>query len=102
MAREKDGKWKKGQSANPGGRGREVFNLRDMCREYGDEAVTVVVGHMRGADQKLSLAAAKEILDRGFGKPIQQVTGPDGGPVTTAIQVTYAGLVDDTEPDAKG
>lgn len=63
--------------------------LSEAAREHSPEALRVLVEALR--DPNTALAAAKEILDRGFGRPAQavEITGEDGGPV----QVTRIELV---------
>lgn len=83
----------KGQSGNPGGRPKAVMpdgrTLSEAAREHSPEALRVLVEALGNPDT--ALAAAKEILDRGFGRPAQavEITGEDGGPV----QVTRIELV---------
>jgi hypothetical protein len=43
------------------------------------------------AANKQSVDAIKLLLERGYGKPVQAISGPDGG----AIQVSFAALVAD-------
>lgn len=64
----------KGKSGNPRGRPRVDFELRDAARLYGQEAIDKLVELMRGDDLRVAQAAARELLDRGFGKPAQSVT----------------------------
>lgn len=85
----------KGQSGNPGGRPKAVMpdgrTLAEAAREHSPEALRVLVEAL--SDPDTALAAAKEILDRGFGRPAQAVelTGEGGGPIpVTAIQLTAA------------
>jgi len=63
--------------------------LSEAAREHSPEALRVLVDALSNPDT--ALAAAKEILDRGFGRPAQavEITGEDGGPV----QVTRIELV---------
>jgi len=55
--------------------------LSEAAREHSPEALRVLVEALGNPDT--ALAAAKEILDRGFGRPAQalEITGEDGGPV---------------------
>ncbi len=82
--------FKKGQSGNPGGRptekivtpSGEIVNLRELARSYTLEAVTVIANCIRSNDQKVALAASQTMLDRGWGRAAQAITGEDGeGPV---------------------
>lgn len=45
-----------------------------------------------GEDDKVRLSAAREMLDRGFGKPAQSMKhgGPDGGPIPFTFDMTGA------------
>ena len=58
-----------GQSGNPGGRPKVIANIREIAREYAPEAVLRLVELMRDEDPRVAVAACKEILDRGFGRP---------------------------------
>lgn len=63
--------WIKGQSGNPGGRPKEIAEVRDLSRQHTPEALATLLAIMRNADAKdaARVAAAKELLDRGWGKP---------------------------------
>lgn len=65
------GGFKKGQSGNPGGRSRQATDLAHWCREKSAEALERVYQLMQSNDEKVSLAAAQVLLDRGLGKPVQ-------------------------------
>ena len=68
--------WQKGGvSPNPGGRPAVIRDLREAAQGYSEEALTVLAGVMRDADAPpaAKVAAARELLDRGFGKAIQAV-----------------------------
>lgn len=49
--------------------------LGELLREHSYEAVDLIVGVMKDnhAPVKLRLIAAKEVLDRGFGKPVDRL-----------------------------
>ncbi|WP_104662840.1 DUF5681 domain-containing protein [Ensifer adhaerens] len=57
----------KGQSGNPGGRPK---GLAAKAREHADRALDVLTTALADADAKVRIAAAREILDRGYGKPV--------------------------------
>lgn len=57
----------KGQSGNPGGRPK---GIAAKAREYTDQALEVLVEGMADKDSRVRVAAAKEVLDRGWGKPL--------------------------------
>lgn len=59
--------FKPGQSGNPGGRPK---GLGAKAREYGDRCIEVLADALDSADVKTRIAAARELLDRGYGKPL--------------------------------
>ncbi len=70
------------QPGNPGGPGRPPGCLNKTTREvkalagdYGPGAISTLAGIMNDVEQPAAarISAAKELLDRGFGKPSQQV-----------------------------
>lgn len=67
--------FKPGQSGNPGGRSKENTALRDLCRTYTTEAVETLVDIFRDPAQEgnTRVAAIKEVLVRGHGKPAQEI-----------------------------
>lgn len=77
--------FQKGQSGNPGGRPKEDAEVKALARTAGPEAIEKLLELMRGDDRRTALAAAQALLDRGFGKPAQAITGDEGGPVELAV-----------------
>ena len=73
-----------GQSGNPGGRPKGIAAI---ARQHTDKAIEVLVNGMSSDDERVQIAAAKEILDRGYGK----------APVFTA---DLTGKLDDLDDDA--
>ena len=50
--------------------------IREVAQEYGSEAIDQLVKIMRkGKSEQTRVAAAKEILDRGYGKATQHLDG---------------------------
>ena len=66
-SRDETGRFPAGQSGNPGGRPKGIAAL---AREHKDKALEVLVAGLDNADAKVQIAAAREILDRGYGKPV--------------------------------
>lgn len=75
--------FKKGQVANPSGPTSQQMtawqDARRLARGKAHAAIDKLVKHMDDPDPKVSIAACKEILDRGLGKAVQQVDINDGG-----------------------
>lgn len=63
------GKFAPGAKANPGGRPKVVGLIRELAQSYGPEAFQRVIELMQSEDERVALAAAREILDRAYGKP---------------------------------
>lgn len=78
-----------GQSGNPNGRPKVDFEVRELAREHGREAVERLVEIMRGDNLSLARAACESLLDRGFGKPVQAVGIEAGGVPIQGITVTF-------------
>ena len=74
-----------------GGRKKGTLNkvtaeLKALTNQYGEEAVLSIVKLAREAEnEQTRLAAWKELLDRGWGKPAQAVVGDNDQPVAIEI-----------------
>ena len=70
----------KGQSGNPGGRPKEIAEVKELAREYTGKAVETLVSIMSDpkAPPAARVSAANALLDRGYGKPPQHLTGESG------------------------
>lgn len=76
------GRWLPGKSANPGGRPVGRGRLQALAAAHTEEAIDTLARLMReGQTDDVRLRAANAILDRGYGKPVQAISGDDGGPV---------------------
>lgn len=69
--------WKKGQSGNPAGRPpvpQEERDIRKMALKHADAALMTLVTALASDSQSAAVQAAKELLDRAFGKSTQHTT----------------------------
>jgi hypothetical protein len=72
------------------------FDLAMSARIYGLRALATMVEIMENpqAPLDLRLRASNDVLDRGFGKPVQstQISSPTGGPVESRLIVEFVGM----------
>lgn len=80
--------------AKTGGRKKGTPNkatasLKEMARQYTEEALEALVGVLRDSETDAAkVSAAKEILDRGYGKATTVVAGDDeGGPIRAITEI---------------
>jgi hypothetical protein len=67
------GQFLPGVGGNPNGRPRAQWDLPAMCRERTPKAVQVLTELLDDEDGRLRYMAAKELLDRGWGRAPQPV-----------------------------
>jgi hypothetical protein len=77
----------KGQSGNPGGRPKGIKELGELARANSKTAFERIVAMLDSPDERVVLAAAQEILNRGYGKPAQ------------AVDVTHRSAVEEIPED---
>lgn len=75
--RTEQGRFQKGVSGNPSGRRSDLAQYRDKCRQHTDEAIKTLVEALGDGDGRVRVAAAQALLDRGWGKPTQPISGDD-------------------------
>lgn len=76
----------KGVSGNPGGRP----SLPKWFKKKTDDALRNLIALMGSDDENISFQATKLILEHNLGKPVQAVSGVDGGPLIVQM-VNYGG-----------
>ena len=70
----------KGKSGNPGGRPKENAEVKALARKHCEAAIRLLAKLMKSRDQKVQLAAAQAMLDRGLGKPATVIVGDEDEP----------------------
>jgi hypothetical protein len=72
----------KGQSGNPGGRPKRVKELVELARAETLPTLKKIVWLRDNADdQRVQLAAARELFDRAWGRPTQPLAGDPERPI---------------------
>lgn len=89
--------FEKGKSGNPGGRAKrtqEEVDLIEACKKRTPAALEVICSIMEnGENERNRLSAAQYVIDRAYGKAVQQteLSGKDGEPFTIQI-VQFGGV----------
>lgn len=82
-----------GQSGNPAGRPKlpeDVKHVRELARQYTTEAIATLASVMADGSGPAKVAAANAMLDRGWGKAEQPITGvEDGAEIGLNLRVTF-------------
>lgn len=77
-----------------GSRNKQTLDVKEAAQEFTAEAVEALAKIMRSSESDAArVAAIKEILDRGHGKPKQSVeaTGPNGSALIPAVAIEFVG-----------
>src|SRR5204863_7308561 len=87
------GQWLPGASPNPGGRPKIIEDIRDLAREHTETAINTLVQIAEsGKQESARVAAASALLDRGWGKPTQPLSGDLAMPPIGASATAVAAL----------
>lgn len=78
-----------GQSGNPNGRRPVLKQIQELAQQHSEMAFAKIIELCGSDDEKVALAAAREILDRGYGKPAQamELSGQGGAPLAAVLQI---------------
>lgn len=74
-----------------GGRTEEGERLRKACRKVTEKAVRAWIEALEAQDaegapdHEVRIKAAAHLMDRGYGRPAQAITGEDGGAVKVDV-----------------
>jgi hypothetical protein len=73
--RKADGRWQKGISGNPGGQPKGMADVKRLARSFTQDAIATLAEIMKDTEQSgpARVSAATALLDRGYGKPLQQM-----------------------------
>lgn len=69
-------------------------DVRVLAQEYGAKAIASLASIMENEEQPAAarVSAAKELLDRAYGKSPQPITDGDGGTLAEAVSLLIEGL----------
>jgi hypothetical protein len=81
-----------GRSGNPGGRPRSEDDVRNLARQHSRRALERIIALIDSDDPRVALAAAREVLDRAYGKPRLQ-DGTDSGHELTVRIVRFGEIM---------
>lgn len=89
----------RGKGRPKGALNKATRDIKELARAHGPEVVEGLVRLFREADSDTArIAAAKEILDRGYGKPTQPIDGDgEGGPVRMVNEILLRGVRSDQD-----
>lgn len=87
--------FEKGRSGNPGGRPKGYQEFREAARELTPKAMKTLEDLLEHDDGRVRFAAAKELLDRGWGRPA--TTLEVGITPESALAKLAAALADDDD-----
>lgn len=88
-------RFQKGQSGNPGGKPKELKGIQELARSHAPEAIRTLASIMKNAKAgpAARAMASNSLLDRGYGRPAQFVTG-DAARLRSALEMSDNELAD--------
>jgi hypothetical protein len=79
--------FQKGQSGNPSGRSKAAREVQQAAQGYTEKSIKVLADLLESDSEKIRLEAAREMLDRGVGKPIQTLASDEDNPIFSGTVV---------------
>ena len=66
-------------------------DIAEKAKKHGEAALAVLVAIAQNEEEPAAsrVSAANALLDRGYGKPIQAVSGPDGGDIPLGLTIGF-------------
>ena len=81
------GQFVSGHTGNAGGRPKDEHKVAELARTYTLEAIETLVELMRsGKSERIRGTAAQALLDRGWGKPKQEIIGESPASFIDALE----------------
>ena len=96
--------FKPGQSGNPGGRPKVIAEVVELAREQTKEAVDALTKIMKDKKSPPAaiVSAATAILDRGWGKPLQNMLLDDRRSIKELTNAELTAILRDEEGGSDG
>jgi hypothetical protein len=73
IEREANGRFLPGFTPNPSGRPKVVGEIKQLARQHAPGAFKRICELVDSEDERTALAAAQEILNRAYGRPVQAI-----------------------------
>jgi hypothetical protein len=81
---------------------KSTAEMKELAQVHGPAAVALLAKLMSNATtEAVQIAAARELLDRGYGKATQPISGDDDAPPITQISCVEFVIVDPAHPNGK-
>ena len=82
------GQYISGHSGNPSRRPKDEYKVAELARTYTSEAIDTLVELMRhGKNERVRGTAAQALLDRGWGKPKQELLAEESSGLLASLRV---------------
>jgi hypothetical protein len=93
VPRTADGKFVKGFSGHPSGVRAIPPEIRELARAHGPQAIARLVVLMHSDDEAICIAAIRELLNRGYGRPESTLNLPNGGALVNVTMLAGSGPI---------